>query len=407
MFDVLIVGGGMVGASLAVALKPLKLKVGLVEAFAFGSHSQAGYDDRSVALSYGSSLIYQGMGVWGRLQAGVEPIRQIHVSDRGHFGATRLDAAAEGVPALGYVVESRVLGEALFAGLADSAVEVLAPAKVHAFGQTAGHVQVQVERAGNRETLQTRLLVVADGSKSALRGQLGIGVDGHDYGQTAIIANVSTEQAHGNTAYERFTPDGPLALLPLTENRYSLVWTHRTETAAATLALSDAAFLQALQTAFGYRQGRFTKVGQRSSFPLSLMKSSREVEGRALLIGNASHTLHPVAGQGLNLALRDVAVLCDLLAGEVQQTPMDCGKAALLQAYQQARQPDYTRVVGYTDSLIRIFSNDLPLLGHARAGGLLAVDRIAPFRKLLTQQSMGLRFRQARLARGLGVVGHG
>ncbi|TXH77199.1 MAG: 2-octaprenyl-6-methoxyphenyl hydroxylase [Thiothrix sp.] len=402
MWDVIIVGGGMVGASLALALQPLQLKVALIEAVAFGSRSQPAYDDRSVALSYGSSRIYQGMGIWKELQAKLAPIKQIHVSDRGYFGATRLSAEQEAVPALGYVVESRVLGQVLFNALTGSQLEIISPATVYELEQQADYVEVKLERQGVVESLQAKLLVIADGAKSPLREQLGIAVKQRDYQQTAIIANVSTDQPVQGIAYERFTSSGPLALLPMTEERYSLVWTHKTSEVEASLSLSDAEFLQKLQQTFGYRQGRFIKAGKRSSYPLSLIKSAAEVQGRAVLIGNASHTLHPVAGQGLNLALRDVASLSDLLAMQAQQHH-DCGSAAILATYQAARQADYKSVLGYTDSLVRLFSNDFPPLGHARAGSLLAVDRIAPLRKLLTQQSMGLRFRQSRLARGLAL----
>lgn len=402
MWDVIIVGGGMVGASLALALQPLQLKVALIEAVAFGSRSQPAYDDRSVALSYGSSRIYQGMGIWKELQAKLAPIKQIHVSDRGYFGVTRLSAEQEAVPALGYVVESRVLGQVLFNALTGSQLEIISPATVYELEQQVDYVEVKLERQGVVESLQAKLLVIADGAKSPLREQLGIAVKQRDYQQTAIIANVSTDQPVQGIAYERFTSSGPLALLPMTEERYSLVWTHKTSEVEASLSLSDAEFLQKLQQTFGYRQGRFIKAGKRSSYPLSLIKSAAEVQGRAVLIGNASHTLHPVAGQGLNLALRDVASLSDLLAMQAQQHH-DCGSAAMLATYQAARQADYKSVLGYTDSLVRLFSNDFPPLGHARAGGLLAVDRIAPLRKLLTQQSMGLRFRQSRLARGLAL----
>lgn len=402
MWDVVIVGGGMVGASLALALQPLQLKVALIEAVAFGSRSQPAYDDRSVALSYGSSRIYQGMGIWQELHTQVAPIQQIHVSDRGYFGATRIRAEQEGVPALGYVVESRVLGQVLFNALSGSSLEIISPATVYELEQQADCVEVKIERQGVVDSLQSKLLVIADGAKSPLREQLGIEVKERDYQQTAIIANISTDQPVQGVAYERFTSSGPLALLPMTQGRYSLVWTHKTNEAEATLSLSDAEFLQELQQAFGYRQGRFIKAGKRSSYPLSLVKSIAEVQGRAVLIGNASHTLHPVAGQGLNLALRDVASLSDLLATQAQQQS-DCGSAEILAAYQAARQADYKSVVAYTDSLVRLFSNDFTPLGHARAGGLLAVDRIPPLRKLLTQQSMGLRFRQSRLARGLAL----
>lgn len=402
MWDVVIVGGGMVGASLALALQALDLKIALIEAVAFGSHSQPAYDDRSVALSYGSSRIYQGMGLWSELQAQVAPIKHIHVSDRGYFGATRLSAEQEAVPALGYVVESRVLGKVLFEALAKSSVQLISPATVYALEQTAEQATVKLEYQGVADQVQTRLLVVADGAKSPLREQLGIAVKTQDYQQTAIIANVSTDQPVTGVAYERFTRSGPLALLPMTQERYSLVWTHKTPEAAASLELTDSAFLQKLQQVFGYRQGRFIKVGKRSSYPLSLVKSVAEVQGRAVLIGNASHTLHPVAGQGLNLALRDLATLSDLLASQAS-IQGDCGTVELLAAYQAARQADYARVITYTDSLVKLFSADFPALGMVRAGGLLAVDRMAPLRKLLTQQSMGLRFRQPRLARGLAL----
>lgn len=402
MFDVLIVGGGMVGASLAVALKPLALNIGLVDAFSFGVAEQPSYDDRSIALSYGSSRIYQGMGIWQQLQQGVEAIQHIHVSDRGHFGATRLNAQQEQVPALGYVVESRVLGKLLYQALTDSSIESIVPAKVVAVEQATEYMQVSIARDGQTETLQTRLLVVADGSRSAVRGMLGIDVEQRPYQQTAIIANVTTAQPHNNTAYERFTASGPLALLPLTEGRYSLVWTHKDEDVAATMQLDEQAFLAKLQQAFGYRQGTFIKAGQRASYPLSLQKSVREVAGRAVLIGNASHSLHPVAGQGLNLGLRDIATLVDLLAQATQQGS-DMGASSLLTQYEQQRQPDYDTVVRYTDSLVRVFSNDFAPLGHARAVGLLAVDRIPVLRQWITRQSMGLRHRQSRLARGLGV----
>lgn len=402
MFDVLIVGGGMVGASLAVALKPLQLKVGLIEAFNFGVAEQPSYDDRSIALSYGSSRIYQGMGLWGKLRSGVESIEHIHVSDRGHFGVTRLEAREENVPALGYVVESRVLGKLLYEELAAGDVELIVPAKVFQVEQLADRMQVSIEREGVADTLETRLLVVSDGRDSGVREALGIETSRREYHQTALIANVTTAEPHRNTAYERFTSNGPLALLPLTEGRYSLVWTHRDEDVAATLALDDADFLHRLQLEFGYRQGMFTRVGQRAAYPLVLQKAVREVAGRAVVIGNASHALHPVSGQGLNLGLRDVAQLAELLA-EAALVGGDPGAAELLARYQALREPDQQGVLRYTDTLVRVFSNDFAPLAHARAAGLLAVDRIAPLRHWNARQGMGMRQQQSRLARGLGL----
>ena len=421
-YDVLIVGGGMVGASLAVALMPLGLKVGLVDAYQFGVAAQPSYDDRAIALSYGSSRIYTGMGLWHQLAPQTTPINKIHVSDRGHFGATRLSAEKEKVPALGYLVESRVLGKQLYDVLNNSQLDLIVPVKVgsiksdvdglsvtlqknHSVGKRAKKVGgVLLDQYNDTFELTTRLLVAADGTQSKLRDLAGIGISRSNYQQSAIIANVSSEKPHNNEAFERFTDTGPIALLPLSDNRCSLVWTHDTkagtESLEETLALSDADFLDKLGREFGYRLGRFTKVGKRSSFPLALLTAEKITAKRIAVIGNAAHTMHPVAGQGLNLALRDVAVLADLIA---QYGNDDAGCAELLNAYENQRAGDLKSTVRYTDSLVRLFSNDNFLLGHARAGGLLAVDRIAPLRKLFTTKSMGINYRQSRLARGLAL----
>ncbi len=402
-YDVLIVGGGMVGASLAVALLPLiaPLKVGMVDAFEFGMAEQPSYDDRSIALSYGSSRIFAGMGLWDELESKTTSIQKIHVSDRGHFGATRLSAEKEKVPALGYLVESRILGKQLYEVLADSDIDQIIPASVTATQEIENGLQVTLLKDKKEIKLTTKLLVAADGTQSKIRELSGIGMKRSDYHQAAVVANVSTEKPHQNQAFERFADTGPIALLPLSDNRCSLVWTHDTKNDTAdlddTLALDDEGFLKKLGDEFGYRLGKFTKVGKRSSFPLALVTSDKNTAPHTVIIGNASHTMHPVAGQGLNLALRDIAVLADLIAKHID----DVGADELLQAYESQRTGDVKTTVRYTDSLVKLFSNDNFLLGHARAGGLLAVDRISPLRKLFTRQSMGVNYRQSRLARGL------
>jgi len=402
-YDVLIVGGGMVGASLAIALMPLGLKVGLVDAYEFGVSEQPSYDDRSIALSYGSSRIFAGMGLWGSLESKTTPIQKIHVSDRGHFGATRLSAIKEKVPALGYLVESRVLGKQLYDVLADSNIEQIIPASVTATQEIENGLEVTLVQNEKQTTITTKLLVGSDGTQSKVRELAGIGVSRSDYHQTAVIANITTEKPHNNEAFERFADTGPIALLPLSNNRCSLVWTHDTKNGTAdldeTLALDDAGFLQKLGNEFGYRLGAFTKVGERSSFPLALVTAERNTALHTVIIGNASHTMHPVAGQGLNLALRDIAVLADLIA----KYHDDLSNDELLQTYEEQRAGDVKTTVRYTDTLVRLFSNDNFLLGHARAGGLLAVDRVSPLRKLFTRQSMGVNYRQSRLARGLSL----
>ena len=391
----------MVGASLAVALIPLKLKVSLVDAYEFGVAEQPSYDDRSIALSYGSSRIFAGMGLWGELEAKTTSIQKIHVSDRGHFGATRLSAKKEKVPALGYLVESRILGKQLYEVLADSDIDQIIPASVTATQETKDGLQVTLLKDKKEIKLSTKLLVAADGTQSKIRKLAGIGMKRSDYHQAAVVANVSTEKPHQNQAFERFADTGPIALLPLSNNRCSLVWTHDTKNSTAdlddTLALDDEGFLKKLGDEFGYRLGKFTKVGKRSSFPLALVTSDKNTAPHTVIIGNASHTMHPVAGQGLNLALRDIAVLADLIAKHIDNVGAD----ELLQAYESQRAGDVKTTVRYTDSLVKLFSNDNFLLGHARAGGLLAVDRISPLRKLFTRQSMGVNYRQSRLARGL------
>jgi len=403
-YDVLIVGGGMVGASLAVALIPLNLKVGLIDAYEFGVAEQPSYDDRAIALSYGSSLIYKGMGLWNELASKTTPINKIHISDRGHFGAARLSAEQENVVALGYLAESRVLGKQLYDSLNESNIELIVPAMVSNIEEVDSHLIVTLQKGKETHQLKTKLLVGSDGTQSKVREISSIGVNRSEYNQAALIANISTEKPHQNQAFERFTETGPIALLPLSDNRCSLVWTHDTSQGRdeldATLALDDQGFLKKLGDEFGYRLGRFTKVGKRSSYPLALVTSIRNTAARTVIIGNASHTMHPVAGQGLNLALRDIAVLAELIC---QYQSDDLGSEKLLKDYEVLRKGDLKTTVRYTDSLVRLFSNDNFLLGHARAGGLMTIDRIAPLRKWITRQSMGINYRQSRLARGLAL----
>ncbi|RVU85469.1 2-octaprenyl-6-methoxyphenyl hydroxylase [Leucothrix sargassi] len=402
-YDVLITGGGMVGASLAVALSRLPIKVGLVEAYPFEESAQQAYDDRAIALSYGSSQILKGMGVWSSVASLATPIDRIHISDRGHFGATRLSAEQQKVPALGYLIQSRDYGRVLQQALADSDVDLIQPASLSALAHKESALEVSIQAGGVVAQKRTQLLVACDGANSAVRKMAGIEATTHDYEQVAIIANISTSKPHNNQAFERFTEQGPIALLPMSKKRSSLVWTLDTENYQAVLDLSDADFLKALGEAFGYRLGHFTKVGSRSAFPLKLTTANELIAPRVAVVGNAAHALHPVAGQGLNLALRDVADLAEQIALAVENQ-QDLGSMAVLHDYEQRRQADTQNTVRYTDSLVKLFSNDNFLMGHARAGGLMAVDRLPFLRKLLAKQSMGLMHRQSRLARGLPLV---
>lgn len=407
--DVLIVGGGMVGASLACALARLPLRVMVIDGTPLRSPAQPSYDDRSIALAYGSSRIFSAMGLWESMVLRAAPIRRIHISDRGRFGVARLDAAEQRVDALGYVLETRVLGRVLQERIgAATNVEFLCPAQLTALevGQTAATARIHTEH-GER-CVRAALVVGADGAGSSVRQQLGIAVRRWDYGQTAIIANISTEKSHDHVAYERFTDTGPLALLPLhpadgepaTSGRCSLVWTARDAQVDALMALDEAGFLRALQDRFGYRLGRMIRAGERHAYPLALVRARTHVHARVALIGNAAHTLHPVAGQGFNLGIRDVAVLAELLADAARQGS-DVGAAALLQRYAHWRRRDHSAMIAFTDGLARLFSNPLMPVAVARDLGLLAVDLLPPLRQFLARRTMGMAGRLSRLGRGL------
>ena len=385
-YDVVIVGGGLVGASLAAALAPTSHRIALIEAQAFNASGQS-YDERSLALGYGSRQIYSGIGLWGDISSDATPIKNIHVSEQGRFGVTRLSAQQMRMVALGYVVTLRHLGEVLATGLREQAnLTVIKPAKVEGFQSGNEVVSVDLMADGNQQKITTRLLVAADGVNSPIRNKMNIAVREDDYGQHALIANVTSAQAHDNRAFERFTADGPVALLALSQERRALVWTQTPEAAAETLALSDEEFLRALEAHFGHRLGALIKTGKREVYPLKLMLADRLTGRRSLLIGNAAHTLHPVAGQGLNLALRDVALLAELSA-----ETSDPGAEALMQSYEQARSPDIAATARYTDGLLRLFTNPWPPLGHVRGLGLTLMDRIPFIKHRLALVGMGYR----------------
>lgn len=397
-FDVLIVGGGMVGATLAIALHRGSYRTGLIEAQPPGAERQPAYDDRSIALSYGSSRILHCFGLWSPLMPLAEPIRRIHVSDRGHFGVTRMDAVKEGVPALGYVVESRAFGTVAMPRLQamQGNFRLLCPARVEAVQPHDDRVDVEVNVDGECRTLTTKLLVAADGAASSVRRMLNIPAEQTDYGQYAVIANVTPQRHPAGTAYERFTDSGPLALLPMRNHagkqvRCAAIWTVPESRHDALMALDDAAFLQALQQRFGWRLGRLMQTGRRSSYPLTLVNSSRRIAPRTVFIGNAAQSLHPVAGQGFNLALRDVAALVDCLNRDEAGLPAaDPGDDNLLEHYQRRRHGDQRNVIRFTDQLVKLFSNDFPPLAHARSLGLFALDIMPALRRQLTRRAMGL-----------------
>jgi 2-octaprenyl-6-methoxyphenol hydroxylase len=395
--DVAIAGGGMVGLSLAAALAELPLEVAVIEPVAPDADEQPSFDARTTALSSGSRRVLEGIGAWPALAARATPIRRIHVSERGRFGTAILDAGEQGLAALGYTIENRLLGRALRERVGGCSRVRLLPARVAAIATGADTVRLATDAGG---TVETRLVVAADGAQSAVRAGLGIGASAADYGQQAVIAHVDTTRFHGYTAYERFTAAGPLAVLPIVEGRSAVVWTLASEEARRVLALDDAAFLAGLQQAFGLRLGRFTRVGRRQAYPLALTTADRIVAPRAAVLGNAAQSLHPVAGQGFNLALRDVAMLAELLAGGG-----DPGAPELLARYAEWRAPDREAVVRFTDSLVRGFGLPLGPLGRVRGQGLVLFDLLRPVKREFARRTMGLAGRQPRLVRGIPLPG--
>lgn len=388
--DILIVGGGLVGASLALALQAGAAQRGwrlhLVEPVEPGGAFQPSYDARASALSYGTRQLYERLGLWASIARRAEPIRRIHVSERGRFAATRLDAADEGVPALGYVVENAWIGQCLWQALDRDVVHLHCPGEVTAVAAGNDGYRLTLADGG---VLEGGLVVLADGCRSGLREQLGIAVERRGYGQSALIANVTPGRPHRGEAFERFTEEGPLALLPLAEDRCALVWTRQDERIAALAELPDKAFLDALQEAFGYRLGAFRQVGARHVYPLALVRVQEQVRRGLVVLGNAAHSLHPIAGQGYNLSLRDALALADtLLASEAAP-----GDPATLQRYYRLQQPDQALTVGFSDRLVRLFGHRSRLLGLGRELGLAALDLAPPAKHHFARQAMGLGLR--------------
>lgn len=400
--DVLIAGGGMVGASLAVALAGQPVRVTLVETIPAGAPGQPSFDARTTALSRSSQHVLATLGIWPSVQADAAPIRRIHVSERGRFGTTVIDGDEEGGEPLGYVLENRLLGAALWRAMeASPNVALRSPASVTAVARRDDAMAVTLEAGGASTVLRTRLVVVADGARSSLRAALGITARIRPYEQVAIVGNVAVGGRpgdQGSIAYERFTPEGPLALLPAGPGRYVFVLTRRASVAGAVARLPDPEFLQLLQREFGHRLGRFERVGTRGSYPLELVQADAVTAARVAVVGNAAHGLHPVAGQGYNLGLRDAAALAELIADAAGADP---GAAELLARYAAWRGPDQRNVVAFTDGLIRLF--DRSGLGLLRGLGLLLFDTAPGAKALLARQTMGLGGRRTRLARGLGL----
>ena len=385
--DVLIVGGGLVGASLAIALDGLPLDVALVEATPPGD-LPAVFDQRNLSLAAASVNALDALGVMGQLRAPTGPIRRIHVSRAGDFGSVRLEAADYGRDAFGQVVVARDFGEALEARLAE--LEKLTryrPARFVGLGNLdEGSRNIRIaDDCGERE-ISARLLVAADGTRSGVREVLGIAASGHDYQQTLFVARMRAEQAPDGSAYERFGEHGPTAVLPRGDRHFGVVHGVARAQADAVAAEGDAAWIARIQRAFGWRVGRFLSTGARSAYPIVKIVAERVVDARAVVLGNAAQTLHPIGAQGFNLGLRDALTLAELIGQGA-----DPGAAALLDAYAQRRREDRRMTLEFSDGLARITGNTSPLLRPLRSLGLLAADQSQALQSMLVGGAMGFR----------------
>jgi 2-octaprenyl-6-methoxyphenol hydroxylase len=406
-YDIIVAGGGMTGSCLALALEPLGLRVAMVEAVARDNPRQPSFDDRSTALSRSSQRMFEAIGLWPGIVAASTPIASIHVSDRGRFGFSHIDAVEQNVEALGYVVINRVLGHVLQNALSKrQGLDVLCPQRITAMQMRDDHVVATVAGEHGARTLTCSLLVAADGAGSTVRDLLGIQSTRIDYGQRAVTGNLLPEKPMANRAFERFTDAGPLALLPMTEGRAAFVWCLLSSDADYVMQLSDGEFTKRLQTVFGYRLGQLDKVGRRISYPLELTRAAHLTARRSVLIGNAANSLHPVAAQGFNLGLRDVAALCDCISDALRAggDRAAIGDDRVLDSYAEWRRADHRKVVQFTDGLVRLFGSERRPLRALRSLSMLGFDLLPGVRSLFARHTMGLAGRLPRLSRGVPLI---
>ncbi len=424
VYDVAIIGGGLVGASLACALAPLGLKLCLLEAVTPKASAQPSYDDRTLALSASSCRILQGLDLWPGLQAHATAIREIHVREMHQPFNVLLNPAELGLESFGHVVEARAFGAVVMQRLGELPnFDLHCPAEFSSLQAGDDAVQVSYRCGDSAQTVQARLVVGADGAESLLRAAMDVAVERHDYGQTAIICNVTPEQFHQGRAFEIFTAGGPFALLPHRDGRCGLVWSVASEQANELMALGDSEFLRLAESRFGSSLGSWQKIGQRSSYSLKLLRAKTDWQPRILLMGNAAHAIHPIGAQGFNLGLRDVAVLAEILAEARNHSSghssghslghyssghssgqrvgeLDCGDEALLRSYSAWRKDDQLETIAYTDGLARLYANPGTLAMLVRRAGLLAHKLSPTLRRRLAIKAMGFRGRIPKLALG-------
>lgn len=398
--EVIIVGGGMVGLSLALMLSKANIQVKLLEAIKYPNYDDENlapyhstFDARNSALSRRTVQIYQELGLWNELQEHATPILEVNITEQGSFGKARLKAAQEKVESFGQVIENTWLGRVLLAEVKkQAAIELIDGVQVTSLTQDDDFAFIEAQRDNQSIQLESKLVIAADGRDSFCRQALGIGASEYDYDQVAIVTTVQTSKAHEYVGFERFSHLGPLALLPLPgEYRRSVVWPVKKGTEGEWLGEeNDQHFLNALQETYGDRAGKFQKTGKRFSFPLSQVLAEKQAIGRVVLMGNAAHTIHPVAGQGFNLCMRDAHVLVRYLTEQLSKGA-DLGEKEVLQAYEKTRLKDQQRVIKFCDSVVRGFSNQNPFLKVIRNTGLMCFENIPGIKPLIANYAMGLK----------------
>jgi len=402
-YDIIIAGGGLVGASLACALSNENVRIAVIEPVTPGMAVQPSYDDRGLALSYSTIQILDCLGIWQSIKKNANPIRRVHVSNRKHFGFVHLHADMMQVAALGYVVIARDLGQGLLKKINEAKnIDVLCPANVEGINVLSELAEVTINKNNKTKTIKSKLVVAADGTQSKLRDLLRIEAKVRDYQQTAIVTNITPSQPHQDTAYERFTTTGPLALLPLTKQRCAVVFTVNSQNADQFLEMEDEKFLQALQSRFGRRLGKFQRIGARKSYPIKQVNVNEQVMDRVVVLGNAAHTLHPNGAQGFNLGLRDVAGLAEILVPAIR-AENDPGDRILLDNYLALRAQDQKNVIQFTEGLASLFYNELPHKIITRNLGMLFTNMIPPLKRSLMRRAMGLHGKQPALVRGVAL----
>lgn len=384
---ILIVGGGLVGASLAIALDAAGLSATLVDAAPPRSDSSSSYDERNLALARASVNGLRSLGVWSHAEAAATPIRQIRVSRAGEFGTARLDAERHGVDALGWTLPARALGAALSRRLEDCRQLVRhAPATLQSLQPIGGGWRATVRTADGDQVLEAALVVGADGTESFVRERLGIATERHDYAQSLFVCTVTPQRDPAGRAFERFTDQGPVALLPLAERRCGLVLTVPADQTEAVTALDDDGYAALAQGRFGWKLGRLSRPGRRQPYPIRRVAAAALTGPRAVLVGNAAQTVHPIGAQGFNLGLRDALTLAE----QVADAP-DPGAADLLDDYAARRAPDREGTMTMSHGLVQLACLPQPLLAPFRSLALLAYDRVPPLQRMLAQRGMGFR----------------